>query len=176
MSMVNPAPPGAAGPFGPVGADADIDSAADSARLAAVRRVLTMGPDIPGLNRLTRLAADLLAAPFSQVSLLAEEQYVASLHGADLTAAAQATPVADSLCAITLEQRATVIINDTTADSRAAALPPVTDGGVRAYLGVPLLDAAGHALGALCVYDQHERSWTAKDVGVLGELASSVVA
>jgi PAS domain S-box-containing protein len=172
MSMVNPAPPGAAGPFGGAGGDVG----GDAARLNAVRRVLTSGPDIPGLDRLTRLAADLLRTPFAQVSLLAEEQYVASLHGAELAVTGQTTPVAESLCAITVEQRATVIINDTLADSRAVTLPPVTDGGVRAYLGVPLLDSAGNVLGALCVYDRQERSWTANDVGVLGEIAVSVVA
>src|SRR5205085_1847062 len=167
MSTLHPALPESVG---------SVESVDDARRIAAVRRLLTAGAEVADLDRLTRLAADLLGAEFSQVSLLAEEQYVASLHGADLAAAAQATPVADSLCAITLAQRATVIINDTLVDARAAALPPVTDGGIRAYLGVPLLDSAGLGLGALCVYDRHERAWTASDVGILGALAASVVA
>src|SRR3954451_4181878 len=158
MSTLHPTPLVVAGAEG---------SAEDNRRVAAVRRLLAAGPEVAGLDRLTRLAADLLGAEFSQVSLLAEEQYVASLHGADLGAAVQATPSADSLCAITLAQRTTVIINDTRADARAATLAPVVDGGIRAYLGVPLVDSAGLGLGALCVYDRHERSWTANDVGVL---------
>ena len=170
MSTLHPALPGPASAAGPV------PDPEDARRVAAVRRLLNAGAPSAGLDRLTRLAADLLGAEFSQVSLLAAEQYVASLHGGDLAAAVQASPVAESLCSLTLEQRATVIINDTRADPRAAALPPVVSGGVRSYLGVPLIDSAGLALGALCVYDGHERSWTANDVGVLGELAASVVA
>ncbi|MBC7374096.1 MAG: SpoIIE family protein phosphatase [Frankiales bacterium] len=52
----------------------------------------------------------------------------------------------------------------------------VERGGVRAYLGVPLMDRAGLVVGALCVHDVQVRTWTPADVGVLSELAASVVA
>ena len=175
MSALHPAVPG------PVGAGegllgAPVTPLDDARRIAAVRRVLTAGLPPHSLDRLTRLAAELLEAQYAQVSLLAEEQVVASIHGLQLSLEQRASPVSESLCNLTLRQAAPVAINDTLVDERSAQLPPVTSGLARAYLGVPLVDSEGLLLGALCVYDGHERSWTAGNVGVLAELAASVVA
>ena len=172
-----PGPVGAAGAAAAAGDTADPGTALDDARrIAAVRRVLTAGLPPHGLDRLTRLSAELLEAQYAQVSLLAEEQVVASVHGLDLSLEQRASPVAESLCNLTLQQAAPVAINNTLTDLRSAQLPPVTSGLVQAYLGVPLIDSDGLVLGALCVYDGHERSWSAGNVGVLAELAASVVA
>ncbi|MCA1713380.1 MAG: SpoIIE family protein phosphatase [Actinobacteria bacterium] len=148
----------------------------DSRRIAAVRRVLTAGLPPHSLDRLTRLAAELLGTTYAQVSLLAEEQIIASIHGLEIALADRASAATDSLCSLTVEAGAAVAVTDTHAHPRTAALPQVTGGLVRSYLGVPLRDSAGLILGALCVYDGVERAWSAGDVGVLGELAASVVA
>ena len=47
--------------------------------------------------------------------------------------------------------------------------------GVVAYAGVPLIDAAGNALGTLCVIDSQPRHWTTHQVQLLADLAASVV-
>jgi PAS domain S-box-containing protein len=149
-------------------------SAEDARRIAAVRRVLTAGLPPHSLDRLTRLAAQLLVTPYAQVSLLAEDQVVASIHGIELSPEARSSSTDDSLCGLTVAARLPVAIPDTHAHPQAAALPPVTSGLVRSYLGVPLTDSEGLVLGALCVYDGVERSWSERDVGILGELAASV--
>ena len=149
-------------------------SLSDPERLSAVRRLLqTSEPE--GLDRLTGLAAMLLRAPRSQVSLIAEDQYIASSVGLGEQAVAP-SPAAQSLCTVTVELGGPLAITDTVLDARVNTLPPVTTGGVRSYLGVPLVDRAGLVLGALCVYDDVVRTWTAVDVGILSELAASVVA
>ena len=73
------------------------DLLGDPARVAAVRRVLQGGTTAAGLDRLTRLAADLLDAPRAQVSLLAEEQVIASIFGVELGPDERTGAVADSL-------------------------------------------------------------------------------
>jgi diguanylate cyclase (GGDEF)-like protein/PAS domain S-box-containing protein len=50
----------------------------------------------------------------------------------------------------------------------------VSDAGVVAYLGVPLVTATGHVRGSLCVADTEPRAWTADDLDVLETLARAV--
>jgi PAS domain S-box-containing protein len=145
-------------------------------RIAAVRRILTAGLPPESLDRLTRLAAELLETEYAQVSLLADEQIVASVYGLDLEPEDRVGPAADSLCSVTVSDGAAVAIGDTAADDRVGHLPPVVSGLVGAYLGIPLTDRHGLSLGALCVYDRKPRTWTARDVAILSELAASVVA
>ncbi len=152
------------------------DLLGDPARVAAVRRVLQGGTTATGLDRLTRLAADLLEAPRAQVSLLAEEQVVASAFGSDLSSGQRRGALADSLCTVTVQLGAPFAVSDALEDPRVADLPPVRSGAVRAYLGVPLVSSTGLTLGALCVYDGEPRTWTPRDVGVLSELAGSAIA
>jgi len=143
-------------------------------RLSAVRRLRRTRPPA-GLDRLTALAAMLLEAPRSQVSLVGEDQAVVGGSGLG-TQDRQDGPAADSLCTVTVELGQPLVVRDATVDVRVRDLPPVTTSKVRAYLGVPLVDRTGLVLGALCVHDDVVRTWTPKDVGILSELASSVVA
>ena len=152
------------------------DLLADPARVAAVRRVLMGGTSAPGLDRVTRLAAELLEASHSQVSLLAEEQVVASVFGHELTDDARTGPLGDSLCTVTVRLGAPFAVSDAREDPRVRDLPPVTSGAVRSYLGVPLVASTGLTLGALCTYDSRVRTWNPRDVGVLSALAESAIA
>jgi PAS domain S-box-containing protein len=153
----------------------DDELLADPARVSAVRRVLQGGSTATGLDRLTRLAAELLEAPRAQVSLLAEEQVIASIFGVDLSAAERVGALGDSLCTVTVRLGAPFAVSDALEDPRVRDLPPVVSGAVRAYLGVPLVTTTGLTLGALCVYDDRSRTWSARDVGVLSELAASAI-
>jgi PAS domain S-box-containing protein len=152
------------------------DLLGDPARVAAVRRVLQGGTTAIGLDRITRLSAELLDAPRAQVSLLAEEQVIASAFGITLAPDQRVGALADSLCTVTVRLGAPFAVADAKEDARVADLPPVRSGDVRAYLGVPLVTTTGLALGALCVYDSRIRTWTPRDVGVLSELAASAIA
>jgi GAF domain-containing protein len=148
----------------------------DAERLAAVRRILLPGSRSDGLDRLTALAANLLRAPYAQVSLIGEEQVVVGLVGADVAEADWGGPRADSLCTLTLAGSGPLVVSDATSDARVSTLPPVTGGLVGAYLGVPLVSSDGHVLGSLCVYAGEPRTWSPEQVGILGELGASVVA
>ena len=146
------------------------------ARLAAVRRIVVPGPRSEALDRLTALAAKLLRASSAQVSVIAERQLVLGLPGPDVAEQEWGGPREDSLCTVTVRSDGPLAVSDAPADPRVSALPPVVGGLVGAYLGVPLVSGDGHVLGALCVYDDEPRAWSPEQVGILGELAASVVA
>ena len=146
------------------------------ARLAAVRRIVVPGPRSAALDRLTALAAKLLHASSAQVSVIGDRQLVLGLSGPDVAEEEWGGPREDSLCTVTVRSDGPLAVSDAVSDARVSTLPPVVSGLVGAYLGVPLVTSDGHVLGALCVYDDEPRAWSPEQVGILGELAASVVA
>jgi PAS domain S-box-containing protein len=130
----------------------------------------------PALDRLAGLAARLLAAPSSQVSLLSDVQTVAAGVGLPAGAVGADSPLADSLCTVTASHGTPLVIADAASDERVATLPLVAGGAVGSYLGVPLIADDGHTVGALCVFDPTPRPWSPSDVTLLQQLATSAVA
>ncbi len=150
--------------------------AAPSDRRAAAAHRLASSDRQSALDRLCELATGLLDAESAQVSVVSDVQLVAGGAGAGRAAVGGTGPAEDSLCTVTVADRAPLVIADTYGDARVRALPPVASGAVRAYLGVPLVSGDGHAVGALCVYGREPREWSERDVTTLERLAASVVA
>ena len=151
----------------------------DPARSVSASSARRLRPPVggnPALDRLAQLAARLLAAPSSQVSLLSDVQTVAAGAGLPAGTVGTDSPLADSLCTVTATGAGPLVVSDASADERVAALPPVVSGAVGAYLGVPLVADDGHVVGALCVYDAAPRTWSPGDVTLLQQLAASAVA
>ncbi len=134
----------------------------------------------PPLQRLVALVARLLSSEASpvtvQVSLLTDEQSIAASTGPGAPAVGTRSPLADSLCSVTVALRAPLVVADAAADSRVSDLPPVTSGAVRAYHGVPLAGRGGAQIGALCAYVGAPRSWSEEELAVLEELGAAVEA
>jgi len=166
----------------PAGAPARPDGLGAPTRLVAVRRLLAAGEPSTGLDRLTALAATLLRAEHAQVSLLGEDQFVASIFTPaeagtpDHADGRRHSPLEHSMCMVTASRPGPLVVVDARHDDRVKHLPPVTSGAVGAYLGVPLVERSGIVVGALCAYAAEPRAWTTEDVGTLGELAGSAVA
>ena len=154
--------------------DADRPGAALSR--SSARRLRPAAGGNPALDRVAGLAARLLVAPASQVSLLSDVQTVAAGVGLPAGAVGADSPLADSLCTVTAASGGPLVITDASADERVAGLPPVTSGAVGSYLGVPLLADDGQTVGALCVFDPTPRAWSTSDVSLLQQLAASAVA
>ena len=68
------------------------------------------------------------------------------------------------------------MVVDTTSDSRLRSMAPVASGEIGSYLGVPLRAKTGEVVGALCAYGRDSREWQERDVVVLEELGSAVIA
>ncbi|MEC4817107.1 MAG: GAF domain-containing sensor histidine kinase [Scytonema sp. PMC 1069.18] len=80
----------------------------------------------------------------------------------------------ESFCTKVVETVQTVVINDTnqlTGAERSVYSKLVQEYGIRAYLGAPLIDAAGHCLGALAVMDLIPRKFTNRDIEFLQIIA-----
>ncbi len=150
----------------------------DPSRLAAVSAtgLLDGGPD-ESLERLGRLARQLIGAPVALVSLIdASRLYLAcSLGAGEDGEAISETPLPHSVCQYTLVSGGPLIIEDARTDERLIGNRAL-DLGVVAYLGIPLVDANGNVLGSFCVIDRVARRWTAAEVSLMVDLAAAVMA
>ncbi|PWJ52700.1 PAS domain S-box-containing protein [Quadrisphaera granulorum] len=130
-----------------------------------------------GLDRLAKLTARLVGAPWAQVSLAQGDVHrvVATGGAPEGRASRRLDRAAETLCEITLTEGRPVVVEDTTTDPRTAQRPAVTSGLVGSYLGVPLVQD-GRTTGVLCAYGPTPRPWDKHDVEVLEHLAASAVA
>ncbi len=134
-------------------------------------------PAEPGFDRLTRLAAGLLRAPVALVSLVDERhQFWKSARGlGEPWASCRGTPLSHSFCQHVVHDAAPLVVDDARAHPVLKDNLAIPDLGVIAYAGVPIV-VEGEAIGAFCVIDHEPRAWTPEDVGLLNDLAASVVA
>ena len=151
----------------------------DPARLGALRdtRLLDTSAEA-GYDRLTRLAMNLLNAPVAQVTLVDEDrQFFKSAQGMDEPwASDRETPLSHSICQHAVAARAPLVIEDARVHPVVHDNLAIRDLNVVAYAGIPLITAAGHALGTLCVIDHKPRAWTREQIATLETLAGAVLA
>jgi serine phosphatase RsbU (regulator of sigma subunit) len=146
----------------------------DADRLGALHRtgLLDSAPE-PGFDRLTRLAARVLRAPISLVSLVDDHrQFFKSAEGlGDL----RETPLSHSFCQHVVTTGKPLVVEDATSDPALVDNGAVTDLHVRGYAGVPLVTPSGAVIGSFCVIDTVPRTWSSDELDVLAELAGSVM-
>ncbi len=152
------------------------DPLADPMRIAAARRLMLEVSGHAAFDRLSGLAARLVGAGHAKVTLFTDEDRVIGGYGLPEGVIGGPALLTGALSAITIRQAAPLNVPSAADDPALAALPAVTSGQVRAYLGAPLISASGHAVGALAVYDPVPRNWTDDDAELLDQLAASVVA
>lgn len=161
-----------------VGAVRDPDAMMrDPDRLAEVRAtgLLDTGPE-EVFDRLTRLAARVIGAPVSFLSLVdADRDFYKSQHGFGEPIASERELRTRTLCHYTLGSSEPLVIPDTRADPVYSQVPTVESLGVAAYLGVPLVTTRGQAIGSFCAIDFEPREWRRDDVEALREFAASAM-
>lgn len=109
------------------------------------------------LQALVEQATLIAEAPIGAISIIdRSQQLIAARVGVDTTE----TLRSESICTNTiLRPGEPLVIFDTTQDERSASLPMITGAPyVRFYVGIPLVNLAGYALGALCVVDLEPRT------------------
>ncbi|MBB3912722.1 GAF domain-containing protein [Sphingomonas desiccabilis] len=110
----------------------------------------------PELQRVVELASAHYGTAFAAVSIIHKRaQILLAQHGMD----SNGTPRNTAICAVTIQKPGEpLIVPDTHADPRFAGYATVvSEPFLRFYAGVPVLDEAGYALGALCVADNKPR-------------------
>ena len=147
----------------------------DPRRLAAVKRTgLLDSPPEESFDRLTRLAARLLRAPVTFISLVDElSDFYKSHCGFPEPLATTRRIEGRTFCHYAIASREPLLIPDTLADPVYREVPTVKSLGVRAYAGVPLVDEGGQTIGSFCAIDFAPHPWSPQDVEILTELAHS---
>src|SRR5712671_4490190 len=150
----------------------------DEARLEALRRTLLLdSPPEESFDRLTRLATAVLKVPVALVSLIdGKRSFIKSCFGlSGPLAASRQTPLSHSFCKHAVASREPLLVSDARLDPLVKDNPSVSEFGVIAYAGIPLITSEGHALGTFCVVHGQPHEWTEEEIGILRVLATSTV-
>ncbi len=162
-----------AGLYGPA---PDLRVLRDPDRLARYARLgLDDGDPGEAVRRLTHLASRQLGLVRAQVSVIGTDVRVAASAGGP-PASSLRVPWADSPCSLTVASGAVLAVADARRHPWLRDLPPVREGRLQRYLGVPLVEVGGFALGTLCVYDDRPGPWPAASSELVATLADAVVA
>jgi DNA-binding response OmpR family regulator len=123
-------------------------------------------------DRHTRIAAAALDAPIALVTLVdRDRQWFKSHQGFDFSE----TPRDIGFCSHAILEDTPLVVPDALQDDRFAENPAVVgDPRVRFYAGIPLRDAGGSRVGALCIVDHKPRNISAAQVRLLQDIARLV--
>lgn len=150
----------------------------DPDRLAALRRLHMLDtPPEPAFDRLTRLAARILNAPISLVTVVDQDrQFFKSQVGlSEPWATTRETPLSHSFCQHVVNTNQPLITPDARTHPLVCDNLAIADLGVIAYAGMPLLTDDGFAVGSFCVIDHQPRTWTADELAILSDLAEAAM-
>lgn len=168
--------PGGPPAFAPYGPAPDLRHLHDPERLARADRLgLDDGDPGEAVRRLTALASRQLGLVRAQVSLVGDDVRVAAAAGGT-PATARRVPLEQSPCAVAVASGAVLEVADAGRHPWLCDLPVVRSGRVQRYLGVPLVESGGFALGTLCAYDDRPGPWPAGAGALLSTLGEAVVA
>jgi PAS domain S-box-containing protein len=142
-------------------------------RLEAVRNLQLL--DTPGeerFDRITRLAARILNAPWTAITLVEKDRVFAkSSHGNDFKDVARGS----SFSSYTILDDKPLIVPDAEVDPRFSDYPVVTGPPkIRFFAGMPLRSPDGSRVGALCIFDYRPRMPSSEDLATLKDFAEIV--
>jgi GAF domain-containing protein len=145
----------------------------------------------PEFDALASRIADMAGAPYAMVNFISErEQYFAGLYapsssGTGALDAAQAASNASpgrvmardhGYCPHVVVRRKALILGDVCDYPRFAGNPVVDEIGIRAYMGVPLIDEeTDTALGTICAVATEPRPWGRPELYTLKSMADEVM-
>lgn len=151
-----------------------------------VQRLRELGlgdrPD-PAFDEFARKLAEITRAPYSMVNFITEDrQYFAGLHTAPAGpgdgSTAQPGRVMDrdhGYCPHVVVRRKALVLDDVCDYPRFAGNPVVDEIGIRSYLGAPLIDRTGVALGTICVVDIEPRPWGRAGLETIKSMAAELM-
>lgn len=146
----------------------------DPERLAAVERTgLLDSPREDSYDRLVAMVVDALQVPSAAVSLIDNRrQFYKSAVGLPIELdQARELPVDQSICQYTIDGGDILTVEDARLHDVLKDHPAVLSKLAVSYMGIPLKDDQGHAVGTLCVWDDQPREWTVGHQQILQDLA-----
>ena len=148
-------------------------------QLARTGRALATELD-PGavLDEVIQQASALLGADACAIRVLEDDELIVSAAegaGAD-HAVNSRSPAGGWLSGDVVQSRASVAIEDSSADRRLRELDPMLAAGHCSFLGVPLVGPEGSLHGVLAVYGRRPRAWREEEIEALRALAANTSA
>lgn len=115
--------------------------------------------------------------PFAMVNFVTDRQFLGGVYtppGASAVGAILAgreAPLDLGFCPHVVVRRKALVLDDVCDYPRFAGNPIVDKLGVRTYVGAPLIDHTGTALGTICVVDNEPRPWGHPGLNLIKERA-----
>jgi sigma-B regulation protein RsbU (phosphoserine phosphatase) len=124
-------------------------------------------------DRLASLARDLLRVDWAFVTVVDDElsRWVGYAGEPLPPGSARAVPVEVSFCHFVVQDRQPMVLDDVREEPRTATSPLISQMGLLAWAGWPVISPSGEVLGSMCLACREPREWTVLDVRVLRTLA-----
>ncbi len=155
-----------------------LDVLQEPERLAALQRLAlaNLEPEEP-FDRLTRIAAAICSVPTALITFVGErsEFFKSSLGLPSPLASLRELPLTHSICRHAIGGHEPLVVSDTRRDPVLRTNLAVTELGVAAYAGAPLISSEGHCLGTISVLDWKPHDWNDEQVAMLVDLAATAV-
>jgi GAF domain-containing protein len=141
-----------------------------------VQRLAELGigpePD-PAFDEAARELAAATGAPYALVTLIDEHrQFFAGQHAPPGETCSRTFTRDHGFCPHVVVRRRALVLEDVRDFPRFAANPAVDESGIRAYLGAPLMDPSGIALGTICAADRTPRQWGRRGLRIVKAAAN----
>ncbi|MFI5508236.1 GAF domain-containing protein [Mycobacterium sp. NPDC051804] len=144
----------------------------EPARLAALRRTGMLDrPEDGKLDGVALLTAEALATPFAAVSLLDESREFLVGSNVAVSDSERVRPAGLSIGKFTVISGIPFIVDDATVHPLLANLPPVLNGEIGSYAGVPIFSDDDDAVGSLFSWTTRPHNWSGGQILVLQDMA-----
>ena len=150
----------------------------DPNRLTALKETgLLDSPLEASFDRFTRLVSMALRCEVSIMSLVdADRQFFKSATGLpEPYGTLRQTPLSHSFCQYVVTSGKLLRVADARLDPLVRENGAVSDLGVQAYLGVPIVTDDGFVLGSFCAISGHPREWSEQDLAILESINQAVL-
>ncbi len=112
-------------------------------------------------DRLAELACISVGADVGLISVVTKDRHIfkATFGLGEPWASWGETPLSHSICLHTVEMNTMLVIDDMLNHPLVSAHPTIKDMGILSYIGHPIRDTNGQALGAVCALGYSARQW-----------------
>ncbi|MEV8544483.1 GAF domain-containing protein [Streptomyces sp. NPDC051572] len=160
----------------PEGPQVSREASIRAARLHALGFLGPMADEV--LEKYAAAAANLAAAPIARVNLVDDQrQMFCGLYIAPSLSRGSGSehedmsrrremPLSQGYCMYVVDHASPLVLNDVSQAPHEAD-NSIMDRGIRAYLGVPLIDGLNTVLGTVCVMDFEPREWQERHLAEL---------
>jgi GAF domain-containing protein len=120
-------------------------------------------------------------APFAMVNFVTDRQYLGGVYAppgsgpAGDALLAREAPLDLGFCPHVVVRRKALVLDDVCDYPRFAGNPIVDKLGIRTYVGAPLIDHTGTALGTICLVDSEPRPWGHPGLNLIKERAAELM-